>query len=826
MKRFVFAVAALSMLFLACQEFSTDEIYKEGVTVLTVELPSTEKPRTELGEKVDGNYPVYWSQGDKIVVNGILSEEVQIDSDNPRRATYEVRSGVLEYPFLVTYPYAATTTEQQPQVAFPAVQNYIEGSFDLGAAPMCGYKRTMNDALKLRHLAGVFCFAVKGEDNDTVLKTITITSEKPLSGPFDVDCENGTIAATSGCGNTITYNATDAFSLSTSKERLAFIALPYGDLGICQITFTAKDGRVLKAKVKGSNVEPGIVKKFSLVFKENKAAGMLDEMTETVVDEWGTEAGVTVKGYVKSNGQGLQGVVVSDGLLCTTTNVNGFYSLKSNLADTKFVTVSIPSGYTAPTDANGLPIFYHRVTSAERKANMCVADFAFNKIANNGDRFTLLVGADPQPRPSNYGFDNNAYHSLDCCNDLYRDMREKAATITDRNVYGLMLGDIVHEAMDLFDNYIAGLKTLNFPMFNVLGNHDNDPTAANDVEGRRVFEEKLGPTNYSFNIGNIHFVVLDNLIMKLEGEEGSQKLTGTDHGLTDEVWQWLQNDLAHVDKSTTLMVAAHSPMTKLRTGGSRTNAAKHFADYTALFAQFAQVHIWSGHTHKTFNYNYPQSSALYPIEEHTVARSTGELWTNEYEVGGTPRGYVVVDVDGNNVSWYFKPTIYQSGSFVSTSKYTSKKPTYTHRDWDYNYNGIAKLRNDGSTLSESYQMKIYAPGTYHDTFSAKMSGAAANDYIYVNVFMWDDKWGTPTFNGQQMEHISYNTAYELAEYEIINHYYTYGYTLKNYASYEYEYGKDTYVHTVFRIKAPSATGSGTVSVVDRFGNNYSSTVTW
>jgi hypothetical protein len=321
-------------------------------------------------------------------------------------------------------------------------------------------------------------------------------------------------------------------------------------------------------------------------------------------------------------------------------------------------------------------------------------------------------------------------------------------------------------------------------------------------------------------------VVLENLIMKFESNGDGQKLTGADQCLTDEVWQWLQNDLAHVDKSTTLMVAAHSPMTKLRTGGSRTGAAKHFADYTALFAEFAQVHIWSGHTHKTFNYNYPKSSALYPIEEHTVARSTGELWTNEYEVGGTPRGYVVVDVDGNNVSWYFKPTIYQSGSFVSTSKYTSKKPTYTHRDWDYNYNGIAKLRNDGSTLSESYQMKIYAPGTYHDTFSAKLNGAAANDYIYVNVFMWDDKWGTPTFNGAKMEHVPYNTAYELAEYDIINHYYTYGYTLKNYASYAYEYGKDTYVHTVFRIKAPSATGSGTVSVVDRFGNNYSSSITW
>ena len=221
--------------------------------------------------------------------------------------------------------------------------------------------------------------------------------------------------------------------------------------------------------------------------------------------------------------------------------------------------------------------------------------------------------------------------------------------------------------------------------------------------------------------------------------DSSDELTGTEQGLTDEIMEWLRNDLSYVTRSAVLMVAAHSPMTKLRTGGSRTTAAKHFADYTALFAEFAQAHIWSGHTHKTFNYNYPRSSELYPIEEHTVARSTGELWTNEYEVGGTPRGYTVVEVDGDNVSWYFKPTIYQTGSFVKTSMYTSKEPSYTYRDWNYS-SGVAKMKSDNSTLSESYQMKVYAPGTYHDTFDDKLAGAAANDYIYVNVFMWDDKW--------------------------------------------------------------------------------------
>ena len=822
MKRFIWGIAVVSMLLSACQEVSTDELYKdggkEGVTVLTVELPSTTKSRTELGEKVNGEYPVYWSQGDRIVVNGILSEEVEIDSENRRRATYEVHSGELELPYFVTYPYTSTTTAEEPQVAFPAVQNYVEGTFASGAVPMCGYKATMGDALKLRHLAGVFCFAIKGEDNTTVLRSITITSEKPLSGTFGVDCENGKITPTADCGCSITYNTTDAFTLSTSEERLAFVSLPYGDLGICHITFTSKDGKVLKAKAKGSNVEPGVVKRFSLVFKENKAAGMLEEMNETIIDEWGYEEGVTVKGYVRSNGNGLEGVVVSDGLLCTKTNANGFYSLKSNLADTKFVMVSIPSGYTAPTDANGLPIFYHRVTETEKKNDLCLADFSFNKIKNNSERFTLLVGADPQPRPSTYGYDNNAYHSLDCCEDLYRDMREKAATITDQNVYGLMLGDIVHENMSLYDNYIAGLKTLGFPMFNVLGNHDNDATATTDVEGRRVFEEKLGPTYYSFNIGKLHFVVLDNLIMNLND---SGELKGYDvQGLTDEIWQWLQNDLAFVDHSTTLMVAAHSPMFKLINTHNRT--AQYREEYGDLFAEFAKVHVWTGHTHNTYNYNYASSSKWAPIEEHTVARSTGELWTNEYLADGTPRGYTVVEVDGNNIEWHFKPTIYQTGSFVSTSKYTSKKPNYIYRDWNYS-NGVAKMKSDNSTLSEAYQMKVYKPGQYHNTYADMIAGNAANKYVYVNVFLWDNKWQKPKYNGVEMEAVGYQDAYCLATYEIQNHYKTYGYTLKTDSGYG---PKDNNIHTIFRAVENRASGSGTVTVTDRFGNNYSSTVSW
>ena len=533
---------------------------------------------------------------------------------------------------------------------------------------------------------------------------------------------------------------------------------------------------------------------------------------------------ITVRGTVYGGGaKTLEGVVISDGLLCVKTDQNGNFELDSDFSrkSLTFITASIPSGYAAPVDENGLPIFYHRVTKAEKAAGEIEnIIFDFVPITSNPERYTLIVGADPQPRSKDAGYDKNAYHSLDMCEDLYLDMKETAEKIKGHKVYGLMLGDIVHENMSLYKNYVAGVKTLGFPMFNVLGNHDNDPEGKDDVEGRRKFEEYLGPTCYSFNIGKQHYVVLDNLVQKITDSNG--KLTAYDNGLSDEVWQWLQNDLRYVDRSTTLMVAAHSPMFMQENMNERSNTSSfHRADYAALLSKYTKVHAWAGHSHTTFNYNYPESSPLKNIEVHTVARSTGDLWTNEYIATNTPRGYTVVEVDGDNISWKFKPTIYQRGGFTGMTK---EQPDYKYRDWDYDSNGVAKMKSNGKTLTDDYQMKVYKPGEYHKSYNDLKNGNAPhNKYIYVDVFLWDDKWENPKYNNTKMTKVGWQDAYSLASYEIKKHFYTYGYKLANSDDYK---PSDDNLHTLFYAYEQRSSGTGEVTVTDRFGNQYKSTVSW
>ncbi len=520
---------------------------------------------------------------------------------------------------------------------------------------------------------------------------------------------------------------------------------------------------------------------------------------------------VTVSGKVKgSDGKAIAGVVVSDGLNCVKTDANGYYELPADLSKTKFVYVSTPSGYSAPF-SSGLPEFYKRLSSLTKTDGKYKdVDFTLYKISNP-NVYSVIITADPQPRASTAGYDNFAYHSLDCCEDMYKDIKEyKNSKLSGRTVYGICLGDVCHENASLYANYKTGLSTLGYATYNVIGNHDHT-YSSEDCEDD--FEKVFGPCNYSFDLGGIHYVVLDNMILTLDSDSGQYK--SVNDGLTDDIYQWLQNDLSFVPATTTLMVCAHSPM--IRHNNSDRTKSRHYGDYKALFQRYEKVHVWAGHVHTSYNYVDKTSPN---IESHSVTRTTGMLWTNEYlGSNGTPRGYVVMNVDNGDVTWSFKPIYYQSGKFVGNGS-GGKQPDYVYREWDYNSSGAAVMRNDGKQLTDEYQMHIYKPGTY-----------AANDgYVYVNIFLWDELWKTPklTVNGtpttmQRVTPTYKDYLYDMSQKEIATWYKANNSTLKNNVEYSSNPGQ---CFSVFRAYVGDGVTSGSVSVEDRFGNTYTSKFNW
>lgn len=253
MKRFLLFGALISLM--ACSQVDTEVSQTPlGGTSITLGLPNA---RTSLGEKAGDTYPIYWSEEDKIVVNGAVSSSVIIDS-NRKSATFNFANDILSYPYYITYPYTeeSSCTDGNPTVVFAANQNFVDGTFDVGAAPMCGYSEN-EGSIQLKHLAGVLRFAIKGS---SALSSIEISAAESvaLAGEFSVDCQHGIMSALEGKGvNKITYTANQ--ELSTTDAKVCHIVVPAGNLGECKVVLTSDNGDQMILKWNATNVKQGVV---------------------------------------------------------------------------------------------------------------------------------------------------------------------------------------------------------------------------------------------------------------------------------------------------------------------------------------------------------------------------------------------------------------------------------------------------------------------------------------------------------------------------------------------------------------------------------------
>ena len=194
---------------------------------------------------------------------------------------------------------------------------------------------------------------------------------------------------------------------------------------------------------------------------------------------------------------------------------------------------------------------------------------------------------------------------------------------------------------------------------------------------------------------------------------------------------------------------------------------------------------------------------------HTLSRVTGALWINEWICDdGTPRGYMVFDFDGEDVEWKFKPIAYQTGAPAGET------PDYRYSDVTFNEEGVGYV--GGKRLGESYQLRAYPRGAYGD------------NYVYANVFMYDENWGQVKFTSSKggttvMTKVTESgKKYDAAYKEIFDFYKSTNSTLAGNDG--FAMGED--VPHLFRCYSAETSDSGTVTVTDRFGNEYSTTVSW
>ena len=265
----LFMAVVAGMLAFSCVTDTTDDLgvnLGEGQsTTLTLSL---EESRTHLGIKdEDGNeYPLFWSEGDKIAVNGEASDALGVEYHGQQQATFKFTGTLLNYPYNIVYPAPAegvkAVTAGQQVVTFKTSQVYTEGSFAEGSVPMYGYVANENAATTLNHLAGVLRIAPYG---NATLKVLVITAENgKLAGNFDVDTE-GNLTAHADATNAVTVTFGEGLTLGATEAdaKPIYVAVPAGDYGSVSVTLiTDKDSMTMGFNTSGENEngEPKAIK--------------------------------------------------------------------------------------------------------------------------------------------------------------------------------------------------------------------------------------------------------------------------------------------------------------------------------------------------------------------------------------------------------------------------------------------------------------------------------------------------------------------------------------------------------------------------------------
>ena len=250
----------------------------------------------------DDVYKILWQTGDRVSINGNLSEAVAA-SDNGKKAVDFTVNGSLSAPYKVLYP----GTNSANEIALPAKQNYVVNSFDPSAAASFGNARKSgNDYVaSLTHFCGVIRFALKGSATLDRIELNALGGEK-LYGNFTLatNSEGFTGSFSGGTAGTLTYSFGQSGLELSGTDTPIYIAIPAQaySAGIEALVYQ-EDGAFMRLKFWGGGSTLGAD---DIVVFESKtyAAGRTENIlaintltAEAGGDPTAAAAGITVATY-------------------------------------------------------------------------------------------------------------------------------------------------------------------------------------------------------------------------------------------------------------------------------------------------------------------------------------------------------------------------------------------------------------------------------------------------------------------------------------------------------------------------------------------------
>lgn len=481
-------------------------------------------------------------------------------------------------------------------------------------------------------------FACGGSDDE---KTPADNFDVQFTVPGSVDVTEGgecTFAVSGGGKSPLT---TDTFILESDA----------GISYVCPIVNTSSDSFTVRL---ADGCETGYYKVFVKRDARKKSFGRIYINIVEDID-FKPDAGTTVYGIVSSAGVGVENVVVSDGAEVTVTNEKGIYQLKS-AKKWGYVFISVPSGYEVPS-VGVLPQFHRALKNSADVVER--ADFKLEKV-DGQDSYKIFMLGDMHLANRTGDLGQFAQFTSDLTDYMTRHKGEK--------MYALTLGDMTWDRYWYLNSYYfpqylntVNSQIKNLQIFHTMGNHDNDFQTRSDYDAAVKYVDQICPTYYSFNIGKVHYVVMDDIDCSSYDGSTSRNYVKS---LSAEQLDWLAKDLSHVDKTTPVVVAMHAQVFYPTTSGfkidhDQVNTLRLFDILDGYTVRFV-----TGHTHKLFNVT-PDAPIVdgHNFREYNSGSVCASWWwsgnlTPGIHIGtdGTPGGYGIWDVTGTDFQCLYKST--------------------------------------------------------------------------------------------------------------------------------------------------------------------------
>ena len=350
----------------------------------------------------------------------------------------------------------------------------------------------------------------------------------------------------------------------------------------------------------------------------------------------------------RTDGTPAAAVTVSDGIECVKTDSLGHYALRRHAA-AHFVFYTVPDWAEVPTHSHRdhTACIYQRITPTDS-----VYDFRLKPLpAGKENRYAMLVFGDPQVTnaysPYYTGANDNPVKITDVARfskETMTDVRQTLKALpADLPVYGLSMGDDVQ----YYGGFNATLETKirktlgasRMRLFSVIGNHDQD---GKDLY-KRKWEEAWGPTDYSFDRGDEHYVCFNDC-----------------HFYRGSIY-WQPGDFIRAMRFIPLTMGTR-PKKGAEPVGIATEeghfTSSRLAEILALLDTFkGGYELFCGHTHFALNHEMDYHGRH--LLEHCHAAACGNIWQSNVNICGTPNGYYVYGFQGTAIYIdYYKGTLW------------------------------------------------------------------------------------------------------------------------------------------------------------------------